>query len=188
MAELSFWVPGIPQPQGSTAFKGMSKRGKPIITSDNDKLRPWRNSVTWVAQSTLDQLPLSTPSLPLDGTLVGMAAVHLVAKFYLPRPKGHFGKRGLLPSAPPHHCVKPDLSKLVRAIEDSLTDAGLWHDDNQVITTFSGKYYADDRPPGVQITVIAMALPAATPGVADAERHLRPGRRPTAPLTQALGG
>ena len=94
-------------------------------------------------------------------------AVALFAEFYFPRPKGHFGKAGnLLPSAPTRHVTKPDCSKLVRAIEDSLTDAGVWVDDNQVVTIAAAKHYADLRPPGAQITVTPMAQPAATPGVA----------------------
>lgn len=138
MPEVSFWVPGIPQPQGSTrAFK---RGAKIVTTSDNVKLKPWRYAVTSEAQDRIS-------------TISG--AVGLIAHFYFPRPKGHFGRNGnLLPSAPPHHMTKPDCSKLVRAIEDSLTDAGVWHDDNQVVNISAAKHYADERPPGAQIKVV----------------------------------
>jgi Holliday junction resolvase RusA-like endonuclease len=159
MPELSFWVPGIPQPQGSTrAFK---RGAKIVTTSDNVKLRPWRNAVTSWAQLESGARGIHpTPDAPNP-------PMALTAEFYFPRPKGHFGKRGLLPSAPMRHMTKPDLSKLVRAIEDSLTDAGVWADDNQVVMIAATKDYADERPPGVQITVhsltvAAMAQPAAT--------------------------
>jgi Holliday junction resolvase RusA-like endonuclease len=149
--ELSFWVPGIPQPQGST--RAFRRGAKIVITSDNVNLKPWRLAVTWKAQIER-RLPQEL-----------MGAVYLDVEFYFPRPKGHFGRNGnLLPSAPARHVTKPDCSKLVRAVEDSLTDAGVWVDDNQVVAIHAIKHYADLRPPGAQITVTPMAQPAATPG------------------------
>lgn len=168
MAELLFWVPGVPQPQGSTrAFK---RGAKIVTTSDNVRLRPWRHAVTAEVQQRL-------------GYMAGAAftgPVELLCRFYFARPKGHINKHGqLLPSAPIAHVVKPDLSKLIRAVEDSLTDAGVWIDDSQVVRTASSKDYADHCPPGAHITVrtrlldpdvvAPMALPAdaapVTPGV-----------------------
>lgn len=167
MSDLSFWVPGIPQPQGSTkSFRGRGRAAHRIITtSDNDELRPWRNAVTWQAQS--------------HRVALGVGPVHLGLTFYLPRPKGHFGKAGnLLPSAPRYHTVKPDLSKLVRAIEDSLTDAGVWRDDNQVAITHSSKNYADSLPPGVEIRVTLMVpVHAPPPGVSAHEPEISSGIR-----------
>jgi hypothetical protein len=96
VAEFSFWVPGTPQPQGSIAYKGRAKSGKPILTSDNANLRPWRAAVTWMAQSERSRFGSTERSLS-SGTLLG--AVSLTAEFYFPRPKGHFGVKGnLLPS------------------------------------------------------------------------------------------
>jgi Holliday junction resolvase RusA-like endonuclease len=175
LPELSFWVPGIPQPQGST--KNFKRGAKIITTSDNVKLRPWRNAVSWQAQVAAAGAGLSGLQMAL-GTFAD--PVVLYAEFYFPRPKGHFGKRGLLPSAPTHHTVKPDLSKLVRAIEDSLTDAGIWRDDNQVVTIAAAKHYTGNAP-GVQISVRpitapAMAQPAALPEVT---HHRKEGQVPT---------
>lgn len=62
------------------------------------------------------------------------AGVLLVADFYFPRPASHWTKKGALrQSAAPVKVTRPDLSKLVRAVEDSITDARLWGDDSQVI-------------------------------------------------------
>ena len=41
---ISFFVPGVPQPQGSSrAFT--TKTGRAYVTSDNAKLKPWREAV-----------------------------------------------------------------------------------------------------------------------------------------------
>jgi len=47
----------------------------------------------------------------------------------------------------------PDLDKLVRAVCDGLTDAGIWDDDSQVIRLIARKDYADNCEPGVDIQV-----------------------------------
>jgi Holliday junction resolvase RusA-like endonuclease len=97
-------------------------------------------------------------------SLAFAGAVALTVEFYFPRPKGHFGVKGnLLPSAPMRHVVKPDTSKLVRAVEDSLTDAGVWIDDNQVVMIAASKAYADIQSPGCQITVHPLTVPASIP-------------------------
>jgi Holliday junction resolvase RusA-like endonuclease len=57
----------------------------------------------------------------------------------------------LKPSARPWPISAPDLDKLVRCISDAVTDAGLWHDDSQVVSIKAAKRYA--APPGVLITI-----------------------------------
>jgi Holliday junction resolvase RusA-like endonuclease len=47
----------------------------------------------------------------------------------------------------------PDLDKLIRAVGDSLTDAGIIRDDSRIITITARKLYADDRGPGAVIRV-----------------------------------
>ncbi len=78
---------------------------------------------------------------PLD------AAVHLELQFRMPRPKSHYrtGRNAhlLKSSAPLHHAVKPDLTKLVRSTEDALTGI-IWRDDAQVISGSYSKTYADE--------------------------------------------
>jgi Holliday junction resolvase RusA-like endonuclease len=52
----------------------------------------------------------------------------------MPRPKAHFDKAGDVRErytlAP--HIQKPDLDNLVKAVQDALTDVGVWRDDAQV--------------------------------------------------------
>lgn len=68
--------------------------------------------------------------------------------FAMARPKGHYrtGRNAhlLRDGAPPYPAGTPDLSKLCRATEDALTDAGVvWADDAQVVEyTRLAKVYA----------------------------------------------
>ena len=63
--------------------------------------------------------------------MAGPVRVRMV--FTLPRPAAA-KKREY-----PH--TKPDLSKLVRATEDALTDAGVWEDDARVVELTAAKAY-----------------------------------------------
>jgi Holliday junction resolvase RusA-like endonuclease len=45
----------------------------------------------------------------------------------------------------------PDLDKLLRAIGDALTIAGVFADDSRIIEINASKSFADQRPPGVHI-------------------------------------
>jgi len=137
---LTIEVPGIPQPGGS---KRAFKRGERIIvTDDNPKARPWKDRVIAEARLVLGARPA------LDGPL------HLSIEFRMPRPKGHYGKKGLRASAPRYPTTRPDSSKLARCTEDSLTEAGVWRDDAQVVIQVVEKRY--DEKPGATIRVSAI--------------------------------
>ena len=101
---IAFEVPGEPQPQGSSKAFKHRHTGRVMVTSDNARLRPWRDAVCWHARQAL-----------LGGPLAGPVQVEL--EFRFARPAGHFGKRGLRPAAPREHMVRPDLDKLVRAVQ-----------------------------------------------------------------------
>lgn len=139
---LQFEVPGIPQPQGST--RSFARGGKVITTSDNPKLRPWRDAVCWHARAALVAAPRAGWTGPFEGP------VTVSAIFYLPRPAGHFGTGRnagqVRASAPPFPAGKPDLDKLIRGVLDALSEAGVWRDDAQVVSFGDiGKRYSD-RP------------------------------------------
>jgi Holliday junction resolvase RusA-like endonuclease len=137
---ISFEVPGVPQPQRSTkAFKHRTS-GRVVVTSDNARLRPWRDAVCWHARQALAG----------RGPLAGPISVAL--EFRFARPAGHFGKRGLRPTAPREHVVRPDLDKLTRAALDALGEAGVWRDDAQVTWVRARKAYGE--APGVRIAVM----------------------------------
>lgn len=158
MTEVVITVYGTPAPQGSKrAFAVRGKGGVPtgrvaVIESSHDRVKSWRQAVVDAVEDA-DWLPLGGP-----------VVADLV--FYMRRPKSHYRASGQLKdSAPPRPFGKPDLSKLLRATEDAITDAGLWADDAQVVQYgLLAKRYADHRPPGAVITVRALADDPTTEG------------------------
>jgi Holliday junction resolvase RusA-like endonuclease len=156
-------VHGQPAPQGSKrAFAVRGKGGVPtgrvaVIESSHDRVKSWRAAVIDAVLSA----DLRAQTWPLDGPLrIGVV-------FALPRPKGHFGTGKnagqLRDSAPRFPVGVPDLSKLLRATEDALTDAGVWRDDSQVVAysrlekVYAG-HYGDHvlTGPGAMITITAL--------------------------------
>jgi Holliday junction resolvase RusA-like endonuclease len=132
------WVPGIPQPGGSKKGFVVPVKEKPgkyqaVITEDNRKSKPWRQSVA---------------KERIDSPVMGPIAVRFI--FQMPRPKSHFGKYGLLPSAPTRPTVKPDVTKLIRSTEDALKGIA-WIDDSQIVFQFGEKVYSEK--PGAWILI-----------------------------------
>ena len=129
MYDLTIDVSGEPASQGShSVINGR------IVQVNSSKHKKWRNAVVFAALDLIgdDWTPIDEP-------------VELTVIFYLPRPKSVLNR-----SFP---AVMPDLDKLVRAIGDSLTNAGIIIDDSRIITITAKKLYADDRGPGAVIRV-----------------------------------
>ena len=71
----------------------------------------------------------------------------------MPRPKSHYGKRGLLPSSPDYPAGMPDIDKLARAALDAMTGV-VWSDDAQVSDLRVRKDYCElGQQPGCSVTV-----------------------------------
>jgi len=105
---LQFTVPGKAEPRGSKTI-GKTTSGRAFIRDDNAKSK---NFMSHVADHAF--LAAYAASLKPVTDAIGMEVV-----IYRARPKGHHGKRGLLPSAPPFPGTKPDLTKVIRGIEDA---------------------------------------------------------------------
>lgn len=127
---VCFTVYGTPAPAGSKRGFYNANARRVIITDDNAKSRPWKALVSDAAIEATGAGPLLTG--PLE----------LVVRFYMPRPKGHQGARGLRPSAPSHPAVKPDTTKLLRAVEDALTGL-VYKDDAQICEQHVFKAYGE---------------------------------------------
>jgi crossover junction endodeoxyribonuclease RusA len=128
---LSVFVPGQPAPQGSKRYVG---HGRMIESSR--ALPAWREAVRWTAVNAWAQRP------PLTGAVV------LSLAFVLRRPASTPKRRT------PAATKKPDASKLLRAVEDALTDAGVWRDDSLVIELHVTKRLAEcDEAPGCHIRI-----------------------------------
>lgn len=139
MQAITFRVEGMaPAPQGSKSHVG---RG--VMIESCKQVKPWRLLVTHAALAT---------GLPI---IRGPVSVSIVFLFL--RPKGHFTAKGLLKaSAPAHHAVKPDGSKLLRSTEDALTGSLLEDDARIVSGSFQKRYCVGDEKPGALITVIPL--------------------------------
>ena len=141
---LEFTVYGTPAPQGSKRYVGTSKAGRGIMIESSAKVKPWRQAVCYAA--FLEALPA-----PLDGPLM------LEVVFTMPKPTSAPKRRKTWPMR------KPDLSKLLRSTEDAMTDAGVWHDDAQVVECFAAKRYPGEGEhalpsPGAWIRVSQLDL------------------------------
>jgi Holliday junction resolvase RusA-like endonuclease len=117
-------VYGMPGPQGSKRFVGHAKSGRGIMIESSAKVKPWREAVKWAALQAMDEERV---------WLMFSGPVRVRMVFTLPRPAA--AKKRMYPH------TKPDLSKLVRATEDALTDAGVWEDDARVVEILAGKVF-----------------------------------------------
>lgn len=115
--KLEFVVYGTPQPQGSTrAF--MPKGAKyPIITSDNPKLKSWRQELAKTALLACCELPKDYDFPRPKGI-----AMQVSARFYFKSPKKTHSQ---------HKTTRPDADKLLRAALDGMTGI-VYEDDSQV--------------------------------------------------------
>jgi Holliday junction resolvase RusA-like endonuclease len=83
------------------------------------------------------------------------APVRLVAKFFLKRPKNHYGtgkNAGKLKSWALSACptTKPDLDNLVKFIKDALNGI-FWYDDSYVVEIQARKKYSES--PRIEIEI-----------------------------------
>lgn len=139
---ISFFVPGTPATAGSKKGFYNKTLGRVMIVPASKKQAPWVNTVRHFGAAAY-QGPLF--DCPLKLTI----------EFRLLRPKGHYGtgrNSGVLKkSAPGHVMVKPDLTKLTRAVEDALTGI-IWRDDSRVVIQETRKVYVD-RDPGAMVRI-----------------------------------
>lgn len=131
---MKFVVYGTPVPQGSMrAFMPKGKHGRPIVTSDNSKLKPWRQEVSLAAIAEHAHMAERH------------VAVMVTMQFYFARPASAKNRACMV--------VRPDLDKLVRGVFDALTGI-LYVDDAQIVEHTARKRYG--TPERVEIEVIGV--------------------------------
>jgi Holliday junction resolvase RusA-like endonuclease len=116
---IDFTVIGKPEPAGSK--KGFVIKGHVVIADANKKAKPWKLEVEVAAIQAMGERPA------YDEPLV---AAFL---FGMPRPKT---VKRELPS------VRPDTTKLIRAVEDACTGI-VWKDDALIVMQHASKMYTD---------------------------------------------
>jgi crossover junction endodeoxyribonuclease RusA len=112
---------------------------------DGAPLRDWKNAIAQEAAAAMDG------RRPYGG------AVKLRGVFYVKRPAGHYGKRGLRPTALAYPVKRSvaDVDKLARALLDALSGV-VFADDSQVVGLDVRKRFADDRYVSLTVAVHAM--------------------------------
>jgi crossover junction endodeoxyribonuclease RusA len=136
--QITFIAYCTPTPQGS--IKAFMIGGKPRLTSDNSKLKPFRHTVAQVAAEAMNAAGLSLP-LAAQHVAVGVNIVWTLSK-----PQSA-PKSRIWPSR------KPDADKLLRATLDALTGI-LWYDDAQVVEVMAAKRYGAPESVSVQVQIL----------------------------------
>lgn len=144
---IAFTVYGVAAPAGSK--KALPLRGRPgarpIIVDDSKRSRPWKRDVAQAA------------GVAMNGSRLLEGPLELRVIFHVPRPKGHFGSGRnagqVRASAPAYPTVKPDVTKLLRAVEDACTSV-VWRDDAQIIDQLALKRYGEPARCEIRVTAL----------------------------------
>lgn len=147
MTRIQFTILGIARPAGSRRPIGIRNGAGVVVAvrsidSAGKKGADWRSSVQAVAREAITGELLRGP-------------LQVVFNFYAPRPKGHFSKSKktagqLKADAPAYPTGRPDVLKLARHIEDSLTGI-VWKDDAQIVSEHLSKNYGE--PARCEVTI-----------------------------------
>lgn len=173
IALISFTVEGYPEPRGSKTshvlyekgcgpiFKNgrVIRQGVPVFKDgrvvtytrdDNDKSGPWMEVVKRAGRIAM---------LRENHRELFNGCLTLQCIFYFERPKFHFNKAGQVrPGMPAFPNVKPDASKCLRAIEDSLS-GNVIHDDARLATSAGHKRYCKPGDPE-RVEILVCRLPS----------------------------
>jgi Holliday junction resolvase RusA-like endonuclease len=140
MQLLTFSMSGAPRGQGRP--RATAARGFASIYKD-PKSRKYEQSVAAVARDVM------AGRAPFEGPL----SVSL--RFRMPIPKSYPKRtRAAMVAGEIAPTTKPDLSNLMKAIEDGMNTV-VFHDDSQIVRSFVSKIYAEQ--PGVDVRVEAFA-------------------------------
>lgn len=144
----TFVVAGTPAPQGSKTSYGPGR-----MVESSPHVKPWRDLIRAEAQRAH------------DGPAIA-GAVDVKIRFWMPRPKSHYGTGKNASRIKPQyvdaeHISKPDGDKLARAVLDAITEErragritrrGVIRDDSQVVRLEAVKTYGAEFT-GAEITV-----------------------------------
>jgi Holliday junction resolvase RusA-like endonuclease len=103
--------------------------------SNSPSVRTWKNEIIAAFLPYRHHQPINE-------------AIHLRVDFFMPIPKSIKIKEGqIIP-----HTKKPDADNLLKAVQDAMSQAGVWEDDSLVFWPEAPKWYALGKM-GAQITV-----------------------------------
>jgi Holliday junction resolvase RusA-like endonuclease len=148
VSTLAFTITG--EPKGQPRPRAFTRKMGSVHVArfyDSDVADEWKRAVQIVVldASIVHKWPLT----------LGPVAISMC--FSLPRPKSHFGAKGLKASAPVHHSGKPDADNLAKLVMDQITKSGrIWKDDSQVVSLTAHKLWASGNESGCSV-LIALA-------------------------------
>ena len=150
MSTLTFQVTG--EPKGQPRPRAFARKMGSVHVArfyDSDVADTWKQAVQ---RALLDAAHASRWELTLGPVSVSL-------NFAMPRPKSHFGAKGLKPSAPVHHSGKPDADNLAKLVMDQITKSGkIWRDDSQVATLIVHKIWASGNESGCAVLISAEGI------------------------------
>lgn len=124
------FIRGVPEPKGSK--RAFVVKGRAVTVDASPKTKPWERLIR-------DRISAEWEGPPLDGP------IEMTLTFQLVRPQSVSAKKR------PWPCVRPDGSKLQRAVEDALVAAGAINDDALIVSWTGQKVYGNE--PGVEIEI-----------------------------------
>jgi Holliday junction resolvase RusA-like endonuclease len=140
---IDMWIGG--QPVGKGSFVPMINKWthKAILVPSCKRSSEWQEVIRRGLDNNFDGIKAADKLTPVAACIDS----------YFTHPAGHFGKGGLLPSAPRYKLTTPDVDKLARVALDALTGK-LLADDAQVVTCATGKFWSPENGVRVRVWVL----------------------------------
>ncbi len=140
MRTFSIWIPGTTATKGSTT-SNVTKSGKVVTRAAHPKLQMFEAIIREKSSVAWDAPPSPKP-------------FDLSVEYHAVRPRSHYGtgknSSTLKPFHPRMMTKKPDLSKIIRAVEDGMNKI-VYLDDQQICSIRAVKQYSEKE--GVKITI-----------------------------------
>lgn len=137
MTGATFFIPGLPQPQGSKT--AVVRNGRAVLL--DGRRGPARQAFARWRQAVADAAAEQGARFD-EAVLVGLA-------FRLPKPSSLPRRRWL-------SSTRPDVDKLARAVLDGLTEGGLLADDGRVAVLHASKRLVTDEATGCAVAVLPL--------------------------------
>lgn len=145
MSTLHFFIAG--EPKGQPRPRAFARKMGNVHVArfyDSDVADAWKRAVHLGVVEAANKAGWQVTTGPVAVTL----------RFAMPRPKSHFGARGLKPSAPQAHVGKPDADNLAKLILDQATRTErIWRDDSQVVEMHVVKGWAFEQDAGCVVEI-----------------------------------